>query len=71
MELPSGYTSINDILAQLVTPGKLVNIMGLVKDYQAPIPTKGSGEFSYMELYIDESNMDKITNVLSPFTINR
>lgn len=51
MELPSGYTSINDILAQLVTPGKLVNIMGLVKDYQAPIPTKGSDYKCAITLY--------------------
>ncbi|KAJ2988758.1 hypothetical protein NUW58_g3810 [Xylaria curta] len=41
-ELPSGYASIGDVLAGTVPLGRLVNIMGLVKDYQVPIRTNGS-----------------------------
>ncbi|KAI0531927.1 hypothetical protein GGR58DRAFT_491939 [Xylaria digitata] len=41
-ELPSGYTRIDNILAGTVPVGKLVNVMGLVKDYQVPMRTNGS-----------------------------
>ncbi|KAI1283637.1 hypothetical protein F5Y07DRAFT_350185 [Xylaria sp. FL0933] len=39
--LPSGYTSVEDILTEAGLIGRLVNVMGLVKDYQVPIPTHG------------------------------
>ncbi|KAI0434527.1 hypothetical protein F5Y09DRAFT_295718 [Xylaria sp. FL1042] len=39
--LPSGYTSVGDILAETELVGRLVNVMGLVKDYQVPIATNG------------------------------
>ncbi|KAJ8129529.1 hypothetical protein O1611_g4102 [Lasiodiplodia mahajangana] len=50
-ELPSGYASVQEILAQIVAVGKLVNVIGLVKDYQAPIPTKGSDYKCTITLY--------------------
>ncbi|KAI1126076.1 hypothetical protein F5Y10DRAFT_245811, partial [Nemania abortiva] len=50
-ELPPGYTSIHDVLAQTVAPGRLVNVIGLVKDYQAPIPTKGTDYKCTITLY--------------------
>ncbi|KAI0023563.1 hypothetical protein F4780DRAFT_786292 [Xylariomycetidae sp. FL0641] len=43
-ELPSGYTSIRDILSQSVSVGRTVSVIGLLKDHRLPIPTNGSGE---------------------------
>jgi hypothetical protein len=43
LELPSGYTCIDDIVNGDTPIGKLVNVMGLVKDFQAPVHTKGTG----------------------------
>ncbi|KAI8625319.1 hypothetical protein F5Y19DRAFT_267441 [Xylariaceae sp. FL1651] len=50
-ELPSGYTSIDDLLAEKVPVGKLVNVIGLVKDYQMPIQTKGSDHKCTITIY--------------------
>ncbi|KAJ3567378.1 hypothetical protein NPX13_g6788 [Xylaria arbuscula] len=41
-ELPSRYTSIVDILEEKIAGGRLVNVMGLVKDYQTPRSTNGT-----------------------------
>ncbi|KAI0969820.1 hypothetical protein F4678DRAFT_438282 [Xylaria arbuscula] len=41
-ELPPGYTSIQHILDETVPVGRLVSVMGLVKDYQVPIATSGT-----------------------------
>lgn len=70
-ELPSGYTSVSDILSETVPAGRLVSVIGLVKDYRTPHATNGSGKFGDAELYPDGSDNDKTTNVLSPYTINR
>lgn len=58
-DLPSGYTNIEDILAEKVPLGKLVNVMGLVKDYQVPIPTTGTGELTHLEFSLDGPDMKR------------
>ncbi|KAI1423020.1 hypothetical protein F5Y12DRAFT_759830 [Xylaria sp. FL1777] len=50
-ELPSGYTSIEDMLAETVSVGRLVNVMGLVKDYQVPIATSGKDHKCTITIY--------------------
>ncbi|KAH9904851.1 hypothetical protein F4778DRAFT_48393 [Xylariomycetidae sp. FL2044] len=37
--LPDGYVSIRDVLDQKVHVGKIVKVVGLVKDFRTPIPT--------------------------------
>lgn len=44
--LPEGFMSIEDIQSlpnQQIRDGRLVNLIGFVKDYQPPIQTRGSG----------------------------
>lgn len=42
--LPKGFISIRDLLEGTVASGKSINLVGVVKDYRLPIPTKGRGE---------------------------
>ncbi|KAI0119887.1 hypothetical protein GGR51DRAFT_495490 [Nemania sp. FL0031] len=66
-DLPPGYMSIHDILAQMAAVGKLVNVIGLVKDYQAPIPTKGSDYKCTITLYDKSTEYDLAGLALSVF----
>ncbi|KAI0458009.1 hypothetical protein F5B21DRAFT_462564 [Xylaria acuta] len=59
-ELPSGYTSIDDILAGKVPLGRLVNVMGLVKDYQVPIPTNGKDHKCTITIYDKSIELDDL-----------
>jgi hypothetical protein len=46
LPLPPGFEKIEDLMSmptERLQKSPLVNIIGLVKDYQPPIPTKGSG----------------------------
>lgn len=43
-KLPSNFTEIRAIVDGDVSPGSIVNVMGLVKDCQLPIATSGAGE---------------------------
>jgi hypothetical protein len=43
LPLPKGFVSISDITEEKVKVGSLVNVIGLVKDYRAPIETSGRG----------------------------
>lgn len=43
LALPPSITSIKSILDEEVDPKKLVNIVGLVKDFSPPIKTRGTG----------------------------
>lgn len=45
---PKGCTTIRDLLDSTVASGKYVSIVGVVKDYRLPHPTKGTGEFISM-----------------------
>ncbi|GKT50285.1 protection of telomeres protein 1 [Colletotrichum spaethianum] len=43
MDLPGGFTSIANLLDEKITAGSFVDIIGIVVDFQKPIPTKGTG----------------------------
>ncbi len=46
LRLPPGFEKIEDIMNmpnERLQKNPLVNVIGLVKDYQPPIPTKGTG----------------------------
>lgn len=40
---PSGVATIRHILDGNISEGALVNIVGIVTDFRAPIPTRGKG----------------------------
>lgn len=42
--LPSGFISIRDILNHKRGVGNLVNVIGVVKDFRTPAPTRGTGK---------------------------
>ncbi|GKT85117.1 telomere-binding alpha subunit central domain-containing protein [Colletotrichum tofieldiae] len=51
MDLPQGFTSIADLLEEKVEANKLVNIIGIVMDFQKPIPTKGADHKATIRLF--------------------
>ncbi|KAI0600412.1 hypothetical protein F4775DRAFT_545714 [Biscogniauxia sp. FL1348] len=55
--LPPGYTTIKDIHGHKVEVRSLVNVIGLVKDFRAPIPTQGTDWKSTLTIY-DHSTQD-------------
>ncbi|KAI3325033.1 hypothetical protein HD806DRAFT_463729 [Xylariaceae sp. AK1471] len=61
-ELPSGYTSIENIIAETVAVGRFVNVMGLVKDFQVPIPTNGTDYKCTVTIY-DKSVEDDLVGL--------
>ena len=42
--LPSIYTDFRALLDEKVSPGRFVNVIGVVKDCRLPVPTGGTGE---------------------------
>lgn len=44
LSLPRGFTAVRDILDGCVRDRQSASIIGVVKEYRAPIPTKGAGE---------------------------
>jgi hypothetical protein len=44
MERPSGVVTIRDILDEKFAVGRMVSVVGLVKDMRAPMPTRGTGK---------------------------
>ncbi|KAK4150252.1 hypothetical protein C8A00DRAFT_46309 [Chaetomidium leptoderma] len=49
--LPPNYTEIRAILDETVPPGRLVCVIGVVKDCRLPIPTSGTDHKSTLTLY--------------------
>ncbi|KAI1827925.1 hypothetical protein F4861DRAFT_491678 [Xylaria intraflava] len=66
-QLPSGYLSIDDILAEKVPMGRLVSVIGLVKDHQAPIPTKGNDYKCAYTIYDDSVEDNQVDLTFSMF----
>ncbi|KAI0525678.1 hypothetical protein F5B22DRAFT_633734 [Xylaria bambusicola] len=66
-ELPSRYTSIVDILAGRVPIGRLISVMGLVKDYQVPIPTNGNHHKCTITIYDKSVEYDQVGLSISIF----
>ncbi|KAI2623455.1 hypothetical protein GGS21DRAFT_494297 [Xylaria nigripes] len=68
--LPSGYKTIDDVLAGKITTGRLVSLIGLVKDHQTPIPTKGNDYKCTYTIYDNSVTTDQVGLVLSIFGQN-
>ncbi|KAL2258545.1 hypothetical protein VTK26DRAFT_8111 [Humicola hyalothermophila] len=49
--LPSNFTEIRAIIEEHVSPGSFVNVMGLVKDLQLPVATRGDDYKCTLMLY--------------------
>ncbi|KAI1458905.1 hypothetical protein F4805DRAFT_106459 [Annulohypoxylon moriforme] len=58
VELPSGYVKIQDVLDESLPVGRLINVIGLVKDRRAPRETGGSDWKSTITIY-DKSIEDE------------
>jgi protection-of-telomeres protein 1 len=46
--LPTGFSTIEKIQhlpSNLIKAGTMINVIGFVKDFQAPLRTKGTGTF--------------------------
>ncbi|KAI0884253.1 uncharacterized protein GGS22DRAFT_194816 [Annulohypoxylon maeteangense] len=50
-ELPAGYVKIQDILDESIPVGRLINVIGLVKDRRSPRQTGGSDWKSAITIY--------------------
>ncbi|KAI1330145.1 hypothetical protein F5Y16DRAFT_47134 [Xylariaceae sp. FL0255] len=55
--LPSGFTNVQDLIDASVPLNKFASVMGLVKDFQAPIQTKGREWKCSVTIY-DNSTQD-------------
>lgn len=53
---PKGFTTIRDLLDGAVASGRYVSIVGVVKDYRLPLPTKGTGKFNTILKFISGVN---------------
>ncbi|KAL2171012.1 hypothetical protein VTG60DRAFT_4027 [Thermothelomyces hinnuleus] len=59
--IPPSFVQIRPILDEVVSPGGLVNVIGVVKDCRLPIPTNGNDHKCTITLYdlsTDEDNHD-------------
>jgi hypothetical protein len=57
--LPSGFLTIEGIQSipsEKVKAGTMVNLIGFVKDYQPPIPTRGTGTLSSLRSHTGYTN---------------
>ncbi|KAI1503576.1 hypothetical protein F5X99DRAFT_374806 [Biscogniauxia marginata] len=65
-ELPPGYSSIKDILDNTLPAGRLASTIGLVKDFRAPIQTRGADWKTTLTIY-DKSTEDDAGLLISIF----
>ncbi|KAL2179274.1 uncharacterized protein P884DRAFT_196452 [Thermothelomyces heterothallicus CBS 202.75] len=60
--IPPSFVQIRPILDEVVSPGELVNVIGVVKDCRLPIPTNGNADhkctITLYDLSTDEDNHD-------------
>ncbi|KAL7625293.1 hypothetical protein AAE478_004509 [Parahypoxylon ruwenzoriense] len=67
--LPSGYTSIRDVLEQSIPVNKFVSVIGLVKDRRFPMPTGGADWKSTITLYdksVEDEHAGLVINIFRP-----
>ncbi|KAK3328001.1 hypothetical protein B0T19DRAFT_180019 [Cercophora scortea] len=66
--LPKTFTNIRDILDERVSPGGLVNVVGMVKDFRLPTATTGSDFKSTLTLFDVSTQEDAgiVFNVFRP-----
>ncbi|WQF79997.1 Putative protection of telomeres protein [Colletotrichum destructivum] len=69
MDLPQGYAKIVDILDEKVTAGGFLNVIGIVVDFQKPIPTKGGDYKARIRLFdmsVSGENRDIALDIFRP-----
>ncbi|TFB04904.1 hypothetical protein CCMA1212_002512 [Trichoderma ghanense] len=74
--LPSGFITVRDILDRKRGVGNLLNVIGVVKDFRAPVPTRGTVpalspdwkcEIKLFDRSIEDASFDSITiNIFRP-----
>ncbi|ODA81739.1 hypothetical protein RJ55_00242 [Drechmeria coniospora] len=62
-ELPPGFETIKDVLDGKCSAGRLVDVIGLVTDFRAPVETKGTDWKCQIRLY-DQSVEDSVEDSL-------
>ncbi|KAM4056090.1 ssDNA-binding domain of telomere protection protein [Hirsutella rhossiliensis] len=69
-KLPSGYVAVRDILDGKFAVGSRVSVVGLVTDFRAPIPTRGTDWKCQMRFYDqsveDDDNESLLVNIFRP-----
>lgn len=50
-KLPAGFATVKDVLEGEIPDGARRNIMGILTDFRAPIPTRGSGMYRIIPFY--------------------
>ncbi|TWU78337.1 hypothetical protein ED733_008545 [Metarhizium rileyi] len=67
---PAGFTSIRDVLDGKINAGSRINLIGVLTDFRAPIPTKGKDWKCQMRIYDqsveDDPNESILLNVFWP-----
>ncbi|PTB62860.1 hypothetical protein BBK36DRAFT_1172152 [Trichoderma citrinoviride] len=68
--LPSGFITVRDILDRKRGVGNLLNVIGVVKDFRTPVPTRGTDwkcEIKLFDRSIEDASFDAITiNIFRP-----
>ncbi|KAK1237686.1 hypothetical protein MKX07_006814 [Trichoderma sp. CBMAI-0711] len=68
--LPSGFITVRDILDRKRGVGNLLNVIGVVKEFRAPVPTRGTDWKCEIKLYdhsVEDGSFDSITiNIFRP-----
>ncbi|KAH0493852.1 hypothetical protein TgHK011_000498 [Trichoderma gracile] len=68
--LPSGFITVRDILDRKRGVGNLLNVIGVVKDFRTPVPTRGTDWKCEIKLYdrsVEDGSFDSITiNIFRP-----
>ncbi|KAH6611079.1 telomere-binding alpha subunit central domain-containing [Trichoderma cornu-damae] len=68
--LPSGFISVREILDHKRGVGKFLNVIGVVKDFRTPAPTRGSDWKSEIRLYdgsVEDATSDSLAiNIFRP-----
>ncbi|GJN74547.1 hypothetical protein PLICBS_008638 [Purpureocillium lilacinum] len=69
-KLPPGYTTVRDILDGKCRKGSLVNVIGIVAEFRAPIPTRGKDWKCQIRFYDqtveDEPDVSLELNIFRP-----
>ncbi|KAF5126012.1 hypothetical protein E5D57_010706 [Metarhizium anisopliae] len=57
-KLPSGFATVGDVLEGKISAGSRINLIGILTDFRAPIPTRGEDWKCQMRIY-DQSVEDE------------
>ncbi|KAL2129446.1 hypothetical protein VTI74DRAFT_7802 [Chaetomium olivicolor] len=68
-QLPAKFTDIRTVLDERLSPGSFINVIGLVKDCQLPIPTRKDDYKCTLKLFdvsIEDENDTLLCNIFRP-----